>query len=227
MMIDLLKELQKEKRKEERNSPLEEINEILENEFTKEETILNRLKNSQQSDTVIWEEVDQTNVFDLKHIKKLCIKYRLRFLDSSLYTEGIPYEAVLRIKDLEGMLGKPLTNFKILAPKQLFKLSDKDSDPILFLELSNNKYYVIHKWGGELNFFRLLLAFPMRDFMSMFFFLFALSLIFSYLVPTPSMLAFAFLTIHSFIGICGLACLVMLGFRENFSEVEWDSQYLS
>jgi hypothetical protein len=86
---------------------------------------------------------------------------------------------------------------------------------------------LIHKWGGELNVFRSLLAFPMRSFMSMFWFLWAVSIVFSLLVPTPSWHVFLFLVVHSFIAICGLACMMVFMARENFSNAEWDSKYLS
>ena len=223
-MADLLKELEKEKGRE--AGLLNEVNNLLREEVARDKSILSRLKGEKHGGK-IEESLNESRIFDLRHIKKLCIKYRLRFLDSSLYNKEFPYEAIAQIKELEKQLEMPLSDFRILAPKELFHLSDKDSDPILFLKLSENKYYMIHKWGGELNPFRSLLAFPMRNFMSMFWSLFVLALLFSYVIPTASWLSFAFLAIHSFIGICGMACMLMLSFRENFSEAEWDSKYLS
>ena len=223
-MADLLKELEKEKSRE--AGLLNEVNNLLREEVARDKSILSRLKGEKHGGK-IEESLNESRIFDLRHIKKLCIKYRLRFLDSSLYNKEFPYEAIAQIKELEKQLEMPLSDFRILAPKELFHLSDKDSDPILFLKLSENKYYMIHKWGGELNSFRSLLAFPMRNFMSMFWSLFVLALLFSYVIPTASWLSFAFLAVHSFIAICGMACMLMLSFRENFSEAEWDSKYLS
>src|SRR5688572_679460 len=38
---------------------------------------------------------DQDLVFSLNTIKATCVKYRLRFLDSQLFKNEIPYEALL------------------------------------------------------------------------------------------------------------------------------------
>lgn len=222
--VDLVKELQKSKKK---YDILDEVDRILSTDIEEEKRITDSLKKKGTLDSSAIDQLDRNNIYSLDQIKDLCIKYRLRFLDSTHFKGEIPYEAITKIKQLEKETGTELKNFKIVAPKELFNLEDKDSDPLLFLQLSANKFYFIHKWGGELNRFRSILAFPMRSFMNMFWFLLVVAFLFSLLVTPPSLSMFAFLVVHSFIAICGIACLLVFSQRENFSNVEWDSKFLS
>lgn len=225
--VDLEEKLQKLKQKESKKDLLSEVNSILKGAKNHDEVVLEKLNTPSEELLLDESNLDEGNIYTLEQVKKLCIKYRLRFLDSSVFKGEIPFEAISKIKDLEKELNQPLSNFKIVAPKELFKLEDKDSDPLLFLKLSNNRYYLIHKWGGELNVFRSLLAWPLRSFMNMFKFLIGVAVVFSLLVPTPSWDVFAFLVVHTFIAICGIACMLVFSLRENFSTTEWDSKYLS
>ncbi|MEQ8625315.1 MAG: hypothetical protein RJQ00_00240 [Vicingaceae bacterium] len=224
--IDLHHELRKGKQKAKRLDLISEVNSILEAEKETELDIENRIING-KTESFPTDLLTSEHVFDIEQIKALCLKYRLRFLDSKSFKGQIPTEAVLKIKALEKEYGISLEGFKIVAPKQLFQLEDKDSDPLLFLQLPNNKFYFIHKWGGELNRFRALLAWPMKKFMNMFWFLLAFAFVFTLAIPTDSIYLFSFLFVHSFIATCGIACLVIFTARENFSEAEWDSKYLS
>ena len=224
--IDLHQELKKVSQKSKKLGLLEEVNIILDAEVENEIDIENRISNGRTSSLPL-KLLDSENIYDLEEIKKLCIKYRLRFLDSKVFKGKIPSEAILKIKALEKRFGIKLEGYKVVAPKQLFQLEDKDSDPLLFLELPDNKFLFIHKWGGELNRFRALLAWPMKSFMNMFWSLLAVAFLFTLAIPTSSIYLFAFLFVHSFIAICGLACLLVFTLRENFSDAEWDSKYLS
>lgn len=221
--VDLYQELKKEKRS---LNPEEEAKEILNKAFIEDLNLYSR-NSGAVPDKKLLEKLQAENIYDLESIRSLCIKFRLRFLDAELYKGEIPYEATQKVKDLERELGCRLNNFKIIAPKELFKLTDKDSDPILMVQLTKNKFYFIHKWGGEINRFRKALAYPLRNFETMFITLAAIALLFSIAVPTPNTTLFIFLVVHSFIAICGMACLVIMTFRENFSDTEWDSQYFS
>ena len=224
--IDLHHELQKASQQSKKLDLITEVNSILVADKENELDIEDRISNGNM-ERFPTELLSSEHVFDLEQIKKLCIKYRLRFLDSKAFKGKIPTEAILKIKALEKKFGLKLEGFKIVAPKQLFQLEDKDSDPLLFLQLPNNKFYFIHKWGGELNRFRALLAWPMKKFMNMFWSLLALAFVFTLAIPTDSIYLFSFLFVHSFIAICGLACLLIFTVRENFSEAEWDSKYFS
>jgi len=223
--VDLQKELVKNKNS--REDLLEEVNQLFANEENKEAEILKRIEGDPNFNWQLVEQLDAENIYTLDQIRSICVKYRLRFLDSNYFKGEIPFEAVSKIKELEKELGKPLNGFKIVAPKELFRLEDKDSDPLLFLQLTENQFYFIHKWGGELNKFRSTLAFPLRSFMNMFWFLAGVALVFSLLIPTASFDVFAFLFVHSFLAICGMTCMLVFTSRQNFSDVEWDSRFFS
>ncbi|MAY83225.1 MAG: hypothetical protein CMP59_03750 [Flavobacteriales bacterium] len=225
--VDLHEQLIKIQKKHPSESILEEVEGILQNEEQHEKRIIESIENGSNGLSIDESLLDQEQIFSIDQIEKLCIKYRLRFLDSKHFKGEIPYAAIQKIKKLETEFGVQLNGFKIIAPKELFRLTDKDSDPILMLPLKNNRFYFIHKWGGEISALRALLAFPMRNFMSMFWFLAALAVVFSWAVPTPSFDVFIFLVVHSFIGICGLACMLVFTMRENFSTEEWNSKYFS
>lgn len=222
--VDLHKELQKEKKA---FQPVLEAQQILDEAYTVDINLLQRIKGNSNGEDSFFHELEEENIYDIRTIRSLCIKYRLRFLDAALYKGEIPFEAIQKIKELEKEWGCKLNNFKIIAPKELFKLKDKDSDPILMVQLSNNKFYFIHKWGGEINRLRKTLAYPLRSFETMFLTLAVLALLFSIVVPTPNTTLFIFLVVHSFIAICGMACLVIMTLRENFSDTEWNSQFFS
>lgn len=226
--VDLQKEL-KEIKKRSKPDLLKEVNTIIREDRAQEERIWTSLGRDNHDDEEVenFIKLDPGNIYNLYEIREICIKYRLRFLDSEKFVGEIPYEAISKIKQLERELNQPLSKFKIIAPKKLFKLEDKDSDPILFLELPNKTYYFIHKWGGDLNRYRAALAFPLRSIKHMFFFLMAIAFVFALLIPTDNATLFAFLFVHGFIAICGLACLLIFTVRENFSNIEWDSRYLS
>src|SRR5690554_579267 len=60
-----------------------------------------------------------SRVFHLSDIKKICIDYRLRFLDAHYFKGEIPEEAISEIRYLETKHKTILGNFKILAPAKL------------------------------------------------------------------------------------------------------------
>jgi hypothetical protein len=225
--VDLHEQLKKIQKKHPADSILEEVKGILEQDEARERRIAKAIEGDSQDQLIDESKLNKEHIFTIEQIEKLCIKYRLRFLDSKHFRSEIPYEAIQKVKALEKRLGIDLKGFKIIAPKELFKLTDKDSDPILMLPLKNGRFYFIHKWGGEISSLRALLAFPMRNFMSMFWFLAALAVLFSWAVPTPSWDVFIFLVVHSFIAICGMACMIIFTVRENFSNEEWNSKYFS
>ena len=49
-----------------------------------------------------------------------------------------------------------------MAPSVLFRLEKKD-DPLLFVPLGNEYYYLIHKWGNDLHPFRKALMWPFKN----------------------------------------------------------------
>ena len=50
---------------------------------------------------IIYEKLDPKKIFHIKDIKKVCVDYRLRFLDSSFYKGKIPNVALKKIDLLD------------------------------------------------------------------------------------------------------------------------------
>ena len=93
--------------------------------------------------------LSKSRIYHIDHIKKVSIDYRLRFLDIKYFKNKLPIEALKQIKKLEKEHKTKLSEFKIMAPSVLFRLEKKD-DPLLFVPLGNEYYYLIHKWGNDL-----------------------------------------------------------------------------
>ena len=106
--------------------------------------------------------LSKSRIYHIDHIKKVSIDYRLRFLDIKYFKNKLPIEALKQIKKLEKEHKTKLSEFKIMAPSVLFRLEKKD-DPLLFVPLGNEYYYLIHKWGNDLHPFRKALMWPFKN----------------------------------------------------------------
>jgi len=106
--------------------------------------------------------LDPERIYHSNAIKELCVKYRLRFLDAGLFKGAIPDQAVLAIRQLERQVGGPVTSFKMMAPSARFRLSDSEVDPLLFVPVGNERYYLVHKWGNDLGWQRVLAGLAVR-----------------------------------------------------------------
>lgn len=223
--IDLEEEFRKVNSKALSDGLVAEVRQQLFDEFKRDKAIEKRIFSSNNSALPNVSTADVNRIFSQQQIRAICVKYRLRFLDASVFKSNIPAEAISKIKSLEQKWGVELKSFKIVAPQSLFDLEDPDADPLLFAQLTDNRYYLIHKWGGEMNRLRALAAFPLRSFMHLFWTLLALAMLFAALVPTPTLGLKLFLWIHSFIAFCALACVYVFGMRQNFSAENWDSKF--
>ena len=220
------------------------------NRFVSENDLMTEIKSIFDQDDLIRTEIRQKlrsdsstkqNVFDLdlletdkifhlEQIKNICVDYRLRFLDSSLFKNEIPEEAVSIIKNLEKSHNAILDGFKIMAPSKLFHLKNFD-DPLLFVPIGNDYYYLVHKWGGELNPFRKLAVRPFRNLSSFFGLLLVISMVLACITPydilgqvSPEifrMLSFMFI----FKSLAGIALYYCFWKGKNFNEAIWNSKY--
>ena len=174
--------------------------------------------------------LETDKIFHLEQIKNICVDYRLRFLDSSLFKNEIPEEAVSIIKNLEKSHNTILDGFKIMAPSKLFHLKNFD-DPLLFVPIGNDYFYLVHKWGGELNPFRKLAVRPFRNLSSFFALLLVISMVLAFITPydilgqvSPEifrMLSFMFI----FKSLAGIALYYCFWKGKNFNEAIWNSKY--
>ena len=169
-------------------------------------------------------------IFHLDQIRAVCVDYRLRFLDSTLFKNPIPEEAISEIRRLQESHGTELKGFKIMAPSKTFYLKNYD-DPLLFAPIGNGYYYLIHQWGNDLSRFRKMLVRPVRDFGSFLIFLAIVSLLLTALVPdyfagslskqTFNLLIYFFI----FKSVCGVALYYCFWRGKNFNAYIWDSPY--
>lgn len=178
--------------------------------------------------------LDPNRIYAVDEIKKICVDYRLRFLDGKYFKGEIPSEAIAKIKSLQKDQNQTLTGFKLIAPAPMFRLQEKDKDPLLFVNLGNGLYYLVHKWGAELNNWRKALVYPMRSFESLFFSIIGLSFVITALVPSQVMMGPQDTTslhirviffFYLFLAFSALTALYGFSRMKNFSVALWKSKY--
>jgi len=101
----------------------------------------------------------QDRVFHISQIEGVCKKYRLRFLPTQKYKGVIDKDLANRILTFEIAYNLKCNehNTKIIAPMESFKLEKKPKDPLMFYEINNEYFYLIHKWGNDLHLSRAIL----------------------------------------------------------------------
>jgi hypothetical protein len=211
---------------------LAEIKNLLDQDDLKDELIYNQLQSSNERhhNALDIDLLDTDRIYHVEHIKAICIDYRLRFLDSKLFKGKIPYEAVIKIKELEKEHKTTIEGFKIMAPSKLFKLENAD-DPLLFAPIGNGYYYLIHKWGNDLSPFRKLTVLPFKNFENLMMLTVLVSLIASFFVPngllSPETSGVQFLLIFLFMFKSVAAVVLYYGFAagKNFNTAIWNSKY--
>ena len=211
---------------------LAEVKNILDLDDHKDESVFIKLQSQggvcQNSFNI--DLLDTDRIYNVEHIKAICIDYRLRFLDSELFKGSIPYEAIMKIKALNKEHGIELSGFKIMAPSKLFKLENAD-DPLLFAPIGNDYYYLIHKWGNDLSPFRKLAVLPFKNFENLMMLTVLVSLIASFFVPkglfSIETSGVQFLLIFLFMFKSVAAVVLYYGFAagKNFNTAIWNSKY--
>ena len=227
-------QLQKERDKFDLNI-LNEVNKILNDVDQDNSLIIETLKNKSDihSNYFDFDLLQTDKIYHIDQIKKICIDYRLRFLDSRYFKGELPYEAIQKIKDLEINHKTTLNGFKIIAPSKLFKLENID-DPLLFAPIGNGYYYLIHKWGNDLNPFRKLLMWPYKYFGNLVFTSFIISLIFTFLFPNGifsnqilSASETGILFLFVFKSIIAIVIYYAVATGKNFNSGIWNSKYFN
>lgn len=181
-----------------------------------------------------WNELALERIYSIQEIERLCVTYRLRFLDSRQFKGEIPSEAISSIKRLEKQLGVELKKFKIIAPSERFLLEDCDKDPLLFVELADGYHYLIHQWGNDMAWHRKITMWPLRSFTTLGATIAAVSLTFALLIPTEfitragsSGSMFPRFAFFFWILACITAVVTYIGFTffKNLSAYEWKSPF--
>ncbi len=231
--INLKEKLDAERGKCNEEVLLQQVNQLLSKPTFREEIDerISENSNFKLPNNFQFDLLETSKIYHISQIEKICINYRLRFLDAKFFKGDIPQEAYSTIKDLENKHHIKVDNFKIIAPAKLFKLENAD-DPILLASMGNDYYYFIHKWGNDMNPFRKLLMWPIKTFENFMVTLFAVSLLATFLVPsgllsenntTEKLMLFMFMI--KWMGTIAL----YYGFAKgkNFSSAIWQSKYFN
>lgn len=128
-----------------------------------------------------WAHLPQERIFTKDAIKELCLKYNLRFLPTSYYKGALDSQLPDKLDELRKANGGLLPNeggtmrvqyadlqkgvwvdreieriatFSIVAPAESFALQPRPIDPLLFCNLGDDQYYLVHKWGSDISWSR-------------------------------------------------------------------------
>lgn len=215
-------------------SILSDVANILAEDDKKDDLIFKNLASNIPSETNNFEFdlLETEHIYHINQIKKICIDYRLRFLDSKYFKGPLPYEAISKIKALEKLHQTELKGFKIIAPSKLFKLENAD-DPLLFAPIGNGYYYLIHKWGNDLNPFRKLLMWPYKSFSNLIIATLAISLLATALFPEgifsnkPNSAQAGMIFFFMFKAIAAMVLYYGFAAGKNFNTAIWNSKYFN
>jgi hypothetical protein len=211
-----------------------DVRALLEKTNKSDQEIVNRIENSngETPNQFDFDLLASENIYHISQIGRICIDYRLRFLDSKLYKGELPYEAITKIKSLESEHNITLDGFKMIAPSKLFKLENAD-DPLLFAPMGNGYYYFIHKWGSDLHPLRKLMMWPFKTFETLMATIFAVSLVLTYLFPKgffmnqDSGAELFLLFLFMLKGVAGITLYYGFAKGKNFSTAIWRSKYFN
>ncbi len=176
------------------------------------------------------DKIDANRIYHIDQIKKICIDYRLRFLDANLFKGQFPIEAVEEIKVIEKTHQTELTSLKMMAPSKLFKLENAD-DPLLFAPMGNGYYFLIHQWGNDLHPLRKFLVWPFKNLITMCIAILAGSFLLSFFVPlsvftsNPTTSDFFLIYFFMFKSVAAIVIYYTFARGKNVSQAIWNSKY--
>ena len=177
------------------------------------------------------DKIDSNRLFHVDQIRKICIDYRLRFLDFNFFKGGVPDEAYTKLKEFELNHPDLDLNIKMMAPTKLFQLENYD-DPLMFVSLGNNYYYLIHKWGNDMSYFRKMFMWPFKNIYNILVYIAIISLFFTTFVPDGIFFyknnpEIQFFVVFLFMFKSLAAIFIYFGFAmgKNFNENIWNSKY--
>lgn len=230
--VNLEKELISERKKfKSEMAILEDVKAIFAANEIERELIKQALKEkgSTKINQLKFDLLETDKIFHLEQIKKICVDYRFRFLDSSIFKNKIPEEAISKIRDLEKKHDSKLEGFKIVAPSKAFLLENYD-DPLLFIPIGNDYYYSIHKWGNDMNSIRKWLVKPVKNIGNFVLFSILISFLLTLIVPETTLsktVPMASLIIFLFIfkSIIAVSAYYFFMMGKNFNSEIWQRKY--
>ena len=177
-----------------------------------------------------FDRLESHKIYHLDQIREVCIQYRLRFLDIKYFKNDLPESAHQAIQDIETSHGTVLADFKVMAPSVLFRLERKD-DPLLFVPMGNNYYYLVHKWGNDLHPLRKLLMWPFKNIWNLLLTVLAVSWVATEMTPmglftkTPDGASYWMLYFFMFKAIASIVLFYGFALGKNFNPAIWNSKY--
>jgi len=174
--------------------------------------------------------LDKSKIYHLKQIKNICINYRLRFLDLKYFKNKLLKNALYQIKLIEKTHNCSLSRFKVMAPSKLFKLVNTD-DPLLFIPIGNDYYYLIHKWGNNLKSLRKLVMWPLKNIRNLFITIFVITLLLTWITPQnlftkkPSASTFLMLYLFNLKAVMFIFFFYGISMGKNFNKFIWNSKH--
>lgn len=210
---------------------LDEVKGILDENELERNLVKKKLhsKSSTKVNEFKYDLLESDKIFHISQIKKVAINYRLRFLDSDLFKNTIPEEAVTKICYLEKNHTTKLSGFKIMAPSKAFELLYYD-DPLLFVPIGNDYYYLIHKWGNDLKWYRKFLVLPIKNLSNFLFFCAIMSAVIVYFSPVDKLsndipLAPIILFLFMFKGVVASVGYYFFLSGKNFNAEIWNRKF--
>ena len=177
-----------------------------------------------------FEKLDANKIYSINTIKRVCIDYRLRFLDIKYFKNKLPNEVYQKINSLEKIHNTKVGDFKIMAPSALFRL-EKTDDPLLFVPLGNNYYYLVHKWGNDLHPFRKLSMWPFKNIWNLLFAILLFSFLVTEITPltlftkSPNTSSYWMLLFFMFKAIASVVLYFGFALGKNFNPAIWNNKY--
>ena len=211
---------------------LKEVEQIFSETEIQRAAIKQKLKSNSDkaASSIDLKSLDSYKIYHIKDIQKICVDYRLRFLDSKYFKGEIPEEAVSKIRELENKHQTSLHTFKIIAPAKLLKLENAD-DPLLFTPLGNDYYYLIHKWGNDLHPLRKTLMWPYKTLENLVITIFFISLMLTAITPIhlfstgPTEQEYILLFLFMLKAVGGMVIYYGFAKGKNFNSAIWNSKY--
>ena len=188
------------------------------------------VNNYQSTNVFDIDTLDFSRVYHLETIKRVCIDYRLRFLDLKYFKGALPEAAYDQIDTIEKQHRTNLSDFKIMAPSILFRLARTD-DPLLFVPMGNNHFYLIHKWGNDLSPYRKAMVWPFKSVWTLLLTLLAVSYALTLITPmglftkTPDSSTFWMLYFFMFKALASIVLFVGFALGKNFNPAIWNNKY--
>lgn len=187
-------------------------------------------------------------IFTEAEIKRIAINYGLRFLPSTLYKGSLPNDLAQKIKEFKSLgLKQGVYKWKeaesvygnrymseayfILAPKKSFELQEKPEDPLFFARLADGTYYLIHKWGNDLSYWRYVKVLPFRYAGKTFLTILAIiyvslcTICYNYGNNSINLLEIAALCLLPTLILGSLVAVIGSGARDDFSNENWNSPF--